>query len=217
MVTIEQLRSEAEIVMEGVSDGNGLDPLGRALIDLAVKASVTSLDQDALDKAMALAFDAGASAIQIQEILSLVSGLGVHSLMVSASHLIRLAAARGESAFEGPLDVERQALWDRYIGDDPYWTAFEQDVPGFLDALLRLSPAQFRGFHDYCAIPWTTGSVRAIVKELAALATDATPTHRYRPGFRMHLRNAIKLGAGRRAVSETLDIAAAAPLHVGTA
>ena len=154
---------------------------------------------------------------QIQEIISLVSGLGVHSLMVSARRLAELAAARGDALLDQPLDADRQALWDRYIGNDPYWVAFEQDVPGFLDALIRLSPVQFKAFHDYCAVPWKSGSVRALTKELAALATDASPTHRYMPGFRMHLRNALKLGAGRKAILETLAIAAAAPWHRGVA
>lgn len=217
MLSIEQFRATAEAQLAGVADGEALDALSRALIDLAVKASVTALDVDALDAAMAAAFDAGASATQIQEIISLVSGLGVHSLMVSARRLAELAAARGDALLDQPLDADRQALWDRYIGNDPYWVAFEQDVPGFLDALIRLSPVQFKAFHDYCAVPWKSGSVRALTKELAALATDASPTHRYMPGFRMHLRNALKLGAGRKAILETLAIAAAAPWHRGVA
>lgn len=215
MLTVDDVRDEAEALIANAADGDPLDPVARALIDLAVKASVTSLDVPAFEAAMAAALDAGASAVQVQEIISLVSGLGVHSLMVSARRLVELAVARGDAALAGPLDPAQQALWDRYVGDDPYWTAFEADVPGFLDALLRLSPEQFRGFHDYCAIPWKTGSVRALTKELAALATDAAPTHRYMPGFRMHLRNALKLGAGRTAVRETLAIAAAAPVHPG--
>jgi alkylhydroperoxidase/carboxymuconolactone decarboxylase family protein YurZ len=57
--------------------------------------------------------------------------------------------------------------------------------------------------------------VRARTKELVALACDASPTHRFRPGFRVHLKNAILLGVGRRAIEQTLDIAAAAPGHGG--
>jgi alkylhydroperoxidase/carboxymuconolactone decarboxylase family protein YurZ len=54
------------------------------------------------------------------------------------------------------------------------------------------------------------------VKELAAIACDAAPSHRFRPGFRVHLKNAIKLGLGRIAIFQALDIAAAAPAHPGT-
>jgi hypothetical protein len=41
------------------------------------------------------------------------------------------------------------------------------------------------------------------------------PSHRFMPGFRLHLANAIKLGAGRRALEDCLQLAADAPLHVG--
>jgi len=74
----------------------------------------------------------------------------------------------------------------------------------------------FIGFFEYCAIPWRSGTVRARIKELAALACDAAPSHRFRPGFRVHLKNAIALGVGRHAILQALDIAAAAPEHRGT-
>ena len=46
------------------------------------------------------------------------------------------------------------------------------------------------------------------------MAVDATPTHRYLPGMRLHLRNALKLGAGRAAVRRALEIAAEASAHL---
>jgi hypothetical protein len=75
----------------------------------------------------------------------------------------------------------------------------------------------FRRFHEYCAVPWESGSVPAVIKELVAMAADSTPTHRFLPGFRLHLRNAVKLGTGKRQILEALEIAAAAPPHGGVA
>lgn len=213
-LTIADLRTEAEKFLIQSPEGDSLDPFSHALIDLGVKAAVTSLDIASLDDAIATALDAGATRQQVQEIIALVSGLGVHSLMTSARRLLEKTAATDDS-LRGPLSAEQQALWTRYIGDDSYWISFEEEVPGFLDALLRLSPDLFRSFHDYCAIPWKSGTVPARIKELAAMAADATQTHRFLPGMRLHLRNALKLGAGRKAVVETLDIAAAAPGHGG--
>jgi alkylhydroperoxidase/carboxymuconolactone decarboxylase family protein YurZ len=54
-----------------------------------------------------------------------------------------------------------------------------------------------------------------VTKELIAMAVDATPTHRFAPGFRLHLANALQLGASRGEVEHSLDIAAAAPAHSG--
>jgi hypothetical protein len=140
----------------------------------------------------------------------LVSGLGVHSLMVTAVSIARAAGLEASS-----LTPEEQALWDKHVGGDPFWIAFEAELPGFLRAMLKLSPDQFIAFFGYCAVPWKSGQVRAKLKELIAMACDATPAHRFGPGFRLHLGNAVKLGVGRRAVMETLDIAAATPPHEG--
>jgi alkylhydroperoxidase/carboxymuconolactone decarboxylase family protein YurZ len=168
------------------------------------------LDHDQINAAIAAAMAEGATPAQIQEIVSLVSGLGVHSLMATAVPIARAAGLE-----VSPFTPEQQALWDRHVGSDPFWNAFETEFPGFLGAMLRLSADQFTAFFDYCAVPWKSGQVRAKLKELIAMACDATPTHRFGPGFRLHLGNAIKLGAGGRAVTEALDIAAAAPMHVG--
>jgi alkylhydroperoxidase/carboxymuconolactone decarboxylase family protein YurZ len=215
-ISIDDLRTEAEALTAGLVAGDMLDPLAEALITLAVAVSVTSLDRTAVNAAIAAAMDAGATAGQVQEIIALVSGMGVHSLMVSAVPVMTEAARRGLIHPDLPLDPERQALWDKHVGNDPFWTGFSTELPGFLDAMLRLSPDIFVGFFEYCAIPWRSGTVRAKVKELAAIACDAAPTHRFRPGFRLHLRNAIQLGIGRTAILRALDIAAAAPNHCGT-
>ncbi|MCY1311013.1 hypothetical protein D9M70_612650 [compost metagenome] len=93
----------------------------------------------------------------------------------------------------------------------------EQQVPGFLDALLRQSPEAFEAFFKYCAVPWKTAALRAYLKELISLAVDAAPSHRFMPGLRLHLANAVQLGVGRKAILQALAIAADAPLHRGIA
>lgn len=211
--TIDDIEREAESLLAGAPAGQPLSYAARLLIRVGVCAAVTSLNADAMARSMDDALAGGVNGAEIQEVIALVSGLGVHSLMLGAPMLARrLAPAAGELP---PLGEEQRALWDRYIGHDPYWTPFQEEFPGFLEALLRLSPDGFRAFHDYCAVPWRSGHVKALIKELAAMASDATPTHRFLPGMRLHLRNALKLGAGRLAIRETLAIAAAAPQHEG--
>lgn len=212
---IGALRAIAIDMLAGVGPGDPLTDLDRAMIDLGLAASVTSLDRDRIADTIARAEAAGATVQQMQEVISLVSGLGVHSLMASATTLLA-AAERAGAVAGGPLDADRQALWDRHVGDDPFWHGFERELSGFLDAMLRLSPDQFSAFFDYCAVPWKSGSVRARLKELIAMASDATPTHRFLPGFRLHLANAIALGVGHVAILEALDLAAGAPPHRGT-
>lgn len=214
-ISISSMREEAARACAGIDEGAPLDELSTALISLAVAVSVTLLDRQLIESEVAAAFDAGASMEQVQEIIALSSGLGVHSLMASAVTVFNEAIRRGLLAEGAPLDENRQALWEKYVGNDPFWVAFSDHVPGFLDAMLRLSPDIFVGFFEYCAIPWKSGTVRARVKELAALACDATPSHRFAPGFRAHLSNAIKLGVGRKAIMQALEIAVQAPGHSG--
>src|SRR3546814_1913225 len=125
-----------------------MDPLDGALVRLAVSVSVQCLDSEAFDEAVVAALESGAPAAQVQEIVALVSGLGVHSIMASATVVLQRAAERGLVDPAAPLDEERLALWDRFVGDDPYWDAFSRHVPGFLDAMLCLSPDIFSGFLD---------------------------------------------------------------------
>jgi alkylhydroperoxidase/carboxymuconolactone decarboxylase family protein YurZ len=211
VLSLAEIEREARALLIDVADGPELDPLAIALIDLGVRVSVTSLRPEAIRESIARAKTAGATLDQIQEIIALVSALGVHSLMASAT------AVLGAAGNQPPLDEKRAALWQRTVGEDRYWVGFDAELPGFLDALLRLSPATFQAFFDYCAVPWSTRNVRALTKELVAMACDATPAHRFGPGFRLHLKNALKLGAGRQAVLASLRIAAAAPEHDGVA
>lgn len=217
MTTVElsDLRSEALALIADIPAGEPLDPLAFALIRLGVAVSVTCLDRTAIIGTVEGAFDAGATVAQVQEIMALVSGLGVHTLMASSLTVLDAAARRNLLDPGAPLDPERQVLWDRHVGDNPFWVGFSAEMPGFLEAMLRLSPDIFTAFFAYCAVPWASGTVRARIKELVAMACDASPTHRFRPGFRVHLKNAILLGVGRHAIEQALDIAAGAPGHSG--
>ena len=110
-------------------------------------------------------------------------------------------APTSEVASEPPLlDDVRQQLWDKWIGTDGYWQGFEREVPGFLTTLLKASPQGFDAFFRYCAVPWKSAHLPVLTKELISMAVDATPTHRFLPGMRLHLGNAMKLGAGRTMV-----------------
>jgi len=215
LVRVEDVHEEAEELLAPVGDGDPLDDLSAALVRVAVNASVCTLDSTGTDIAITRALDIGATPEQVQETLVLVSALGVHTLMEGSRRLSEVLRTRGVPV--RPDDENRRSLRDRLQGDDPYWKEFEREIPGFLDALLDLSPQAYEAFFTYCAVPWTTGTVCGRTKELIAMACDATPTHRYLPGMRLHLANAVRLGAGAAAIRKTLQIAAAAPSHPGVA
>lgn len=217
MLTLEEIGTYAEGFLESVLDGEPLSERDAALIGLAVRVSPSALDMQGTQDYVRRALDAGASAAQVHEVLVLVSGLGVHTLMVGSCTVAAVLRERGDLSISAPLDSLRQQLWDQYVGDDPFWDSMEQQVPGFLDALLRQSPEAFEAFFMYCAVPWKTAALRAYLKELISLAVDAAPSHRFMPGLRLHLANAVQLGVGRKAILQALAIASDAPLHRGIA
>jgi alkylhydroperoxidase/carboxymuconolactone decarboxylase family protein YurZ len=213
--TLGDLREEALRLTEDLEAGEELDPRSVALIALAVQVSATTLAAESIEALAEDALDAGATAAEVHETIVLVSGIGVHSLFEGSRALAEVLRRRGDPGLDAPLDEARLELRRRWIGEDPYWSYVEAEVPGFLDALLRLSPPAFEAFLAYCAVPWKTAALRALTKELIALASDATASHRYTPGMRLHIGNAIRLGAGRRQILTALDIAASAPPHRG--
>jgi alkylhydroperoxidase/carboxymuconolactone decarboxylase family protein YurZ len=214
--SIDEVREQALALLDGVDPGDPMDAATAALIGFGVDASLPALDSPGTRRHADAALAAGASAPQLSEVLMLVAGLGVHSLMQGARDLEAVLEERGQTD-HAPLDERRRRLWDEHVGSDPYWEGFERQVPGFLEALLRQSPDSFEAFFAICAVPWRMGTLPARTKELIALATDSMPAHRYLPGVRIHVLGALQTGAGRLAIEAAIEIGAAAAPHEGVA
>ncbi|WP_226944550.1 carboxymuconolactone decarboxylase family protein [Pseudomonas sp. FME51] len=215
MILIADIDRVVKEELKEIEGGEPLSTLDVLLINLALRASPSVLDVNGIEEYTHLALDAGATAAQVHETLVLVSGLGVHTLMAGSPIVAAVLHERRDPSMAAPLDSRQQKLWSTYVGDDPFWDSMEMEVPGFLQSLLRQSPDAFEAFFQYCAVPWKTAALRAYIKELISLAVDACPAHRFLPGLRLHLKNAIQLGVGRQAILQTLAIAAAAPVHEG--
>ena len=212
-IDLGAVRSAVQERASSAPEGAPLPETTRVLVEYALCSSVPVLDLDRADAHAAAALDLGVTPGQLHEVLTLVSGLGVHSLMEGSRSLVDLLGRRGVAVPE--VDAERAALRERLLGSTPFWSSFEHHVPGFLDAVLRLSPEAFEGFVAYGAIPARTRLVQPLVKELVSVAVDALPTHRYLPGVLLHVDSAVRLGAGRTELLEAVDLAAAAPASPG--
>ncbi|MEJ1922197.1 carboxymuconolactone decarboxylase family protein [Microbacterium sp. KHB019] len=208
----ELIRAEVARLLQDAPDGEELEGAQATLIDLALYASPMALDSEGSRERMERALASGVTPAQIQEIITLVSGMGSHAYFDNARSLAALTAPPGG---RGPFDPERQEIWDRRIGDASFWDTMHEEIPGFLEALLWLSPTGFEAFLDYVGAPFRTREVPLLTKELIGMVADACPAHQYIPGMRMHLRNSLKLGAGRLAIEHAMRIAAASPPMVG--
>src|ERR1700694_4419029 len=137
-VTLGDVRAEAIGLLDRVPDGESLDDQTAALIGLAVRSTATALDMSGAREYAERALDLGATPDQVHEVLVVVSGIGVHTLMEGSRQLADLLRERGDTKIAEPLDERRMQLWGRYVGTDPFWQRMEAEAPGFLDALVRL-------------------------------------------------------------------------------
>lgn len=214
MINQATIDAQVQALLDGVPDGDDLDDLQVILLNYALRVCGSALDVEGASEWQRRALDAGVTTDELHEIVTLMSAIGVHTFF-EASRALALAS-RPPGGWP-PFDEHRQQLWDRYVGSRKYWTSMEQEIDGFLEALLRMSPEVFEAFISYVGIPFRSGLVSNLTMELISMAADACPAHQYLPGMRMHLRNAVHGGAGRRAIEHTMRIAAQSPSHVGVA
>lgn len=100
------------------------------------------------------------------------------------------------------LSERQQRVKERFIAERGFWdeavwaSVLEYDVD-LLDAYI-----------DWSSVPWRKGHLEPKVKEFLYLAMDASTTHLYHAGIRVHMVNAIAHGATRDEVLELLQIVA---------
>lgn len=104
------------------------------------------------------------------------------------------------------LDPRRQKLKDDFIAARGYWS-------DLWDGVLRLSPEFFEAYSAFSSVPWKHGTLPPKVKELIYVAVDASTTHLYNRGTRIHIANALKQGATRDEIMEVLQIVSVLGIH----
>jgi alkylhydroperoxidase/carboxymuconolactone decarboxylase family protein YurZ len=180
-----------------------LDPRTAELIQLAVHAHVSLLNQERIEAHIGRAIDAGASVSELVETLVLTSAVGSHSLAVGVPILLEELAAVGLAPEETPLEAQRQRTRDRFTGSPvrprtwaPMW-----------DAVLRADPDYFAALAAYLDAPWQHGTLGAVTKEFIYIAVDVTATHLFPSGLRGHIRSALELGASPAQIIAVMQVA----------
>lgn len=181
---------------------NSLSPCFRELVSLAVNGAVTHLHEPAMRVHIRAALRAGATPEQVLEVLQLISVLGIHACSLGIASLLdemNTAKAPLPDVLAGPLTPGQEDIKASFTRDRGYWS------PRW-EALLRLDPEFFGGYYDFSSHPWKTGSLSPKERELIYVAIDASTTHLYDPGLRVHYRNALKYGATTEEIMEVLKI-----------
>ncbi len=107
------------------------------------------------------------------------------------------------------LSPRQRALKEAFTEARGYWSPV-------WDQVLALDPAFFEAHLNFSAVPWRHGVLEPKVREFIYIAIDAATTHLYAPGTRVHIRNAIRLGATRQEIMEVLELTSVLGIHSTT-
>lgn len=105
-----------------------------------------------------------------------------------------------------PLSPHQQKVKDEFIRKRGYWAPF-------WDGMLVISPEYIENFTEYASIPQKTGTLEPKIRELIYIAIDASATHMYEPGLRIHIRNAFKHGATKEEITEAYQLTTSQGMH----
>ncbi|KAI9743692.1 MAG: hypothetical protein M1818_003008, partial [Claussenomyces sp. TS43310] len=192
---------EAYLTIQDVSQRqNRLSPKVQEFIYIAVAACTTHIHAPGIRAHVKAAFAAGATADEIMEVVGLTYLVGIHTVTLGAPLLLELMAEEGiQGAGAFQIDEERQRIKDSFIKRRGFWT-------DTWNPLLQLDPNFFEAYVDFSSLPAKTGVLEPKVRELVTCAFDAATTHLYGRGTKIHMRNALKLGATPGEIMEMLEI-----------
>ncbi|MFP3588179.1 carboxymuconolactone decarboxylase family protein [Paraburkholderia sp. SIMBA_055] len=185
---------------------NHLDDKVRAFIALAADACATQLYGPGVAHHLERALAFGATADELMEVLELISTIGIHTSNVGVPVLLEVLEEEGLRDGPVPLDARRSALKEAFEKNRGYWH------PTW-EGLLELDPDLFEAYVAFSSVPWRTGVLSPKIKEFMYCAFDASSTHLYVPGLKLHMRNALRYGATAEELMELLEIVSTTGIH----
>jgi alkylhydroperoxidase/carboxymuconolactone decarboxylase family protein YurZ len=185
-----------------------LSPKVKELLYIAIDSATTHMYEPGLRIHIRNALGYGATRDEIMEVYELTATLGVHTITMGVPALMDAMRAAGRGAEVEPrtLTPRQEALKADFIANRGYWSALWEGV-------LALSPDYFEAYATFSSVPWKTGTLEPKIRELIYIAIDASTTHLYEPGIRIHMENALKLGATPAEIMEVLELVSVLGIH----
>ena len=107
------------------------------------------------------------------------------------------------------LTPRQQELKAEFIKNRGYWGNFWSDV-------LELDSEFFSAYTKFSSVPAKNNALDPKVREFLYIAVDASTTHLYMPGLKIHIQNALALGATRDEIMEVLELTSVLGIHTCT-
>jgi alkylhydroperoxidase/carboxymuconolactone decarboxylase family protein YurZ len=177
-----------------------LEPKIKEFIYIAVDAAGTGPYEPGLRQHIRKAIEYGATKEELLEVLELTSTLGIHACNIGVPLLLDVLRQAGKRTDAPPLTERQERLKTDFEANRGYWHEF-------WDGLLELDPDFFEAYLEFSSVPWKHGVLEPKVKEFIYTAFDVAATHLYVPGLRLHLENAVGLGATAEELMELFEIA----------
>ena len=182
-----------------------LEPKLKEFVYIAVDGAATHLYEPGLRTHIRKAIELGATKEELVEVLQLTSTLGIHACNIGVPILVEELGDPGRAALP-QLTERHERLRAEFEEKRGYWHPFWNE-------LLQLDADFFESYIDFSALPWTQGPLEPKVKELIYIAFDASATHLYVPGLRLHIQSALGYGATAHEVMEVLELASIIGIH----
>lgn len=196
-VDAEYVDRYEELAGAAVPDGV-LDAKTVELVSLAAHAACTTVFRPGIRYHVGAAFDEGASLEEVMDVLEMVSAIGIHAVTEGVPVLVE--ELPGSTAVSTVSNERKDSIRDTFEEERGYWDEMWEN-------LLHLDPDFMEAYLNYSAHPWRNGALEPIVREFALIAADASASHLYTPGLRIHVRNAIDLGAEPEQLMAVIELA----------
>lgn len=167
------------------------------LVCVAINAACTNIQAGGARRHIKAALAAGATRVEVLEVIKMASLLSIHSCSLGAPILIEEAKAAGVKPTRRSDGVATPTC-DRLRaagGWNEAWTPFYDLDPSWTEQFMAVG------------IPVYSGNVLSPkLAELLSIAFDASFTHMYAPGTRRHIKAALAHGASIEEIMEVLKL-----------
>jgi alkylhydroperoxidase/carboxymuconolactone decarboxylase family protein YurZ len=188
---------------------NHLDDKVKEFIYIAIDANATHLYLPGVRQHIQAALKLGATKHEIMEVLELSAALSIHVFSTGLPILLEVLEERGLRARAAPRTEYQEQVKAEFTQTRGYWSPFWDDM-------LELDPEVFAAYTEFSSYPWRHGTLEPKIKEFIYIAFDATATHLYEKGLKLHIENAIGYGATAQEILEVMEIASVLGIHAVT-
>jgi len=218
MGTFEQFLSDSEVVdaLRNVSPSlyatasdfwaactkGHLSPRTKELVLLAMHATATAMNVEAIRRHIDRAQRAGATQAEILDVLITIVAVANHALYTTVPILVEEMESAGIKMDLSPFEErDFQATKEEFIDSRGFWNTDREQ-------LARLMPEYYRSLSIMSTESWKSGALTQLEREFICIGIDCTVSHIYEPGLRRHIRMALGYGATREEICEIFQLAA---------